>query len=308
MNNNLYWNVYKSLERELLALAEFIHIDDSQLNVYSMKIADLLIRTSVEIESISKELYFREGGTKPDDKDLYFDTDCLALLESKWSLSKKVVMISSPIFYLKESDNIYLTPLHKAHKRGTSSSDWQKAYQAVKHNRAKSLNKGTLKHFIRSLGALFLLNIYYNNRKYYLDKDNYGTSIDANLGSSIFSINIHPFQGFETDGQYCKLGNFDSCTYLVQPTEETKEILKNVLNKVRKEILEPAKMQTREAVMNDAAQIVDMPKEDINTKIKETFINVKKNLYSQLSLEDRIEYKQASNSIKYELVLNTNQY
>ena len=44
MGNNLYWNVYKSLERELLSLAEIIHIDDSQLDVYSMKIADLLIR------------------------------------------------------------------------------------------------------------------------------------------------------------------------------------------------------------------------------------------------------------------------
>ena len=30
MNNNLYWNVYKSLERELLALADIIHIDDGQ--------------------------------------------------------------------------------------------------------------------------------------------------------------------------------------------------------------------------------------------------------------------------------------
>ena len=77
MGNNLYWNVYKSLERELLSLAEIIHIDDSQLDVYSMKIADLLIRTTVEIESISKELYFREGGTKPDDKDLYFDKQSL---------------------------------------------------------------------------------------------------------------------------------------------------------------------------------------------------------------------------------------
>lgn len=54
MGNNLYWNVYKSLERELLSLAEIIHIDDSQLDVYSMKIADLLIRTTVEIESISR--------------------------------------------------------------------------------------------------------------------------------------------------------------------------------------------------------------------------------------------------------------
>ena len=58
--------------------------------------------TTVRKESISKELYFREGGTKPDDKDLYFDTDCLALLESKWSLSKKSVMVSSPISIWKE--------------------------------------------------------------------------------------------------------------------------------------------------------------------------------------------------------------
>ena len=308
MNNNLYWNVYKSLERELLALAEIIHIDDGQLDVYSMKIADLLIRTSVEIESISKELYFREGGTKPDDKDLYFDTDCLALLESKWSLSKKVVMISSPIFYLKEDDNIYLTPLHKAYKRGSSSSDWQKAYQAVKHNRAKSINKGNIKHFIRSLAALYLLNVYYNDYVSYLGKDSKGISFDANLGSSIFSVDIHPFQGLESDGTYCKLYDYDRYTYLVQPTIETKPILEEVLNKVRIEILEPAKTQTKEVVMNDVTQIIDLPQEDINAKIKDTFTNVKRRMYSQLSVEDRIKYKQASDSVKYEMVLNINQY
>lgn len=60
MSSTLYWNIYKSLERELLNLAETIHIDDSQLSVYSMRIANLLIRTVIEIESISKELYFRE--------------------------------------------------------------------------------------------------------------------------------------------------------------------------------------------------------------------------------------------------------
>lgn len=309
MNNNLYWNVYKSLERELLKLAEIIHIDDGQLDVYSMKIADLLIRTSVEIESISKELYFREGGTKPD-KDLYFDTDCLALLESKWSLSKKVVMISSPIFYLKEDDNIYLTPLHKAHKRGASSADWQKAYQAVKHNRAKSINKGNLKHFIRSLAALYLLNVYYNDYDYvyYLGKDSKGVSFDANLGSSIFSVDIHPFQGLEVDGTYCKLDDYNIYTYLVQPTIETKPILEEVLNKVRIEILEPAKTQTKEVIMNDVTQIIDLPQEDINAKIKDIFTNVKRGMYSQLSVEDRIKYKHASDSVKYEMVLNLNQY
>ena len=39
----LYWQVYKNLEKEFLGLADVIHVDDKQLEVYSMKIADLLI-------------------------------------------------------------------------------------------------------------------------------------------------------------------------------------------------------------------------------------------------------------------------
>ena len=54
-----------------------------------IKIADLLVRTIVEIESISKALYYENGGIKADDKELYFDTDCLKLLEGKWLISKK---------------------------------------------------------------------------------------------------------------------------------------------------------------------------------------------------------------------------
>ena len=219
--NNLYWNVYKSLERELLTLAEVIHIDDTQLGVYSMKIADLLIRTSVEIESISKELYFREGGTKPNDNELYFDTDCLDLLESKWSLSKKVIMVSSPEFYFKDSGNIYLKPLHKAHKRGSSSSDWKKAYQAVKHNRAASFDKGNIKHFIRSLAALYLLNLYYKDQCYPLGRDQKGDTFDAHIGSMIFSVMVHPFPGVNVDGKYNRNIDFDSCVYLLNATKET---------------------------------------------------------------------------------------
>ena len=52
MTPNFYWNVYKSLEKELIALSEVIHIDDNQLGVYSMKIADLLL----EIENIRKTM------------------------------------------------------------------------------------------------------------------------------------------------------------------------------------------------------------------------------------------------------------
>ena len=66
--NNLYWNIYQRLEQELIELSDVIFIDDVQINVYSMKIADLLMRTCVEIEAISKKLYVDNGGTITDEK------------------------------------------------------------------------------------------------------------------------------------------------------------------------------------------------------------------------------------------------
>lgn len=52
----LYWQVFKNLEREFQELADTIYINDAQQEVYSMKIADLLIRTVIEIEALAKEL------------------------------------------------------------------------------------------------------------------------------------------------------------------------------------------------------------------------------------------------------------
>ena len=113
MNNNLYWSVYRNLEREFINLSSLIHINDEQLQIYSIKITELLIRSVVEVESISKELYFLNGGPKPDDKDLFFDTDCLELLEQKWKLSKKEIYVSSPNLHLDAIENKILTPLHQ---------------------------------------------------------------------------------------------------------------------------------------------------------------------------------------------------
>lgn len=114
---NLYWPVYKNLEKEVIELSNQIHFDDNQLSIYSIKISELLLRCSVEIEAISKNLYFKLGGTQPTDRDLYFDTDCLQLLEDNWLLSKKRLLISAPNFYFENDENRILIPLLKANKK-----------------------------------------------------------------------------------------------------------------------------------------------------------------------------------------------
>lgn len=188
--SNLYWQMYKSLEREVLNLSDQVHFDDKQLNVYSLKISDLLTRCAIEIEAISKELYKQNGGDMSPKKEdgtprsLFFDEDCIALLNKLWALDKKEVIVSAANFYFTKDENRILTPLKKAHIRG--SCDWKKAYQAVKHNRISDLEKGNIKNLVRALAALYIFNIYYRNDKFEL-----GTKPslnDSSLGSDVFSF------------------------------------------------------------------------------------------------------------------------
>jgi hypothetical protein len=138
-------------------------------------------------------------------------------------LSKKQVVVSNPNFYLEEVGNLILTPLYKANKRGTSGADWKKAYQAIKHNRADNLKKGCLKSFVRALAALYLLNIYYKDERFAVDKNHKSDSIDYACGSRVFSVLCHTYNKFCTDGHYTKADNFDACAYLTIPEEKSLE-------------------------------------------------------------------------------------
>lgn len=234
---NLYWSVYKNLEKEVIRLSDYVHVDDNQLSIYSVKIAELLIRCSVEIESISKDLYIRLGGTIPEDKDLYFDTDCLQLIEDNWLLSKKKIILAAPNFYFKEEENKILTPLYKANRRGTTGSDWKRAYQAVKHNRVANLYKGNIKNLIRGLAGLFILNIYYKDEAYKLEKDSKATDFPINMGSDLFAIKVHRWFSYDGEHKYGKKEDFDECIYLTKYTDESleknKEATDEMLNKQR---------------------------------------------------------------------------
>ena len=51
---NHYWPMFKNLEEEVIELTKYVQFTDDQLGVYSIHIADLLVRCAMEIEAISK--------------------------------------------------------------------------------------------------------------------------------------------------------------------------------------------------------------------------------------------------------------
>ncbi|WP_369752957.1 hypothetical protein AB3G34_15490 [Flavobacterium sp. WC2409] len=304
MNKNLYWSVFKNLEKELIELSNQIHIDDNQLNVYSVKISELLIRTVVEIESLSKELYQMIGGTKPNDKTLFFDTDCIQLIEERWKLSKKKVFISAVNFYLNDDKNRIQTPLRKANKMGSSSSDWQKAYQAVKHNRVKNLSKGNLKNLIQGLAALYLMNVYYKDTIFESVSDSSGTNFDSSMGSSIFSIKTHRNNGIHPELEYNKLDDFDECTYLIKATDKTREELQKTMAIFNDEYQKKISQNTVEEIgklINEKQILINVDKNILIQKIRDKSL-------SQVNKEILINTKNFSDGLNYEAVLNKQQY
>jgi len=191
---NMFWVIYKNLEKEVLALSNNIHFCDKQDSVYSVHISDLLIRTSVEIEAISKELYRLAGGNmsplddQGNERDLFFDSDCIQYLDIHWHITRKRVNVVTPNFYFEKEENLVLRPLKNCNKRGEGR--WKKAYQAVKHNRIKSLSAGNIANLIRAMAALYILNLYYRNEKYNLGTVMNTLPFDSRMGSDIFSVNL----------------------------------------------------------------------------------------------------------------------
>jgi hypothetical protein len=308
---NIFWNIYKNIERELIEISNVIHMDDNQLSIYSPKITELLIRTVVEVEAISKELYFENGGDKENDNQLFFDTDCIDFLEKKWLLSKKKVIVSASNFYFNDENNRVLTPLKKANKRGRSSSKWLIAYQAVKHNRNNSLLKGNLKNLIEALAGLYVLNIYYKDLVYSLSRDSNGTNFDNSLGSSIFSVDIHKYTDITYDNEkedmpYKKSINYDSSVYIIEPTQKSKDDFKEqyslFISNFNKEIVDRKLKKIENCIKQE--QNID------ENKIQEILENIKNDtsIEEELFQEKRFSAFEMFTNIEYQAVVNKQQY
>lgn len=199
---DIFWQTYLNLEKEVIEVSKYIFITDevtirtdgkekpiscdSQLKVFSPHIADLLVRCCVQIEALSKELYYTNGGEKSrGSKDVFFDEDCLKLIDIKWETGKKEVLVAAPFFNLTKDENRVLRPLKNAHKRSCVS--WAKAYQAVKHDRFSSLQSGNVKALLHAMAALYLLNLYFRNDVRVVTFHEL-SKCDYSMGSSLFAV------------------------------------------------------------------------------------------------------------------------
>lgn len=184
MSNQIYFPVYERIEKETLELSSAIYFNDDHAKVYSIYIADLIFRCSVELESIAKDIYRKETKTEPQNPGV-----CFAWMEEHWKISKKSLFIDSPYFHFEEKLMPFFCPFEY---KKDSEDDYYSRYNAIKHERVKNLSMANVYTLIRVLGALYVLNLYYSDENLYLGEDRYGSKIDKKKYSKIFSFNIAP--------------------------------------------------------------------------------------------------------------------
>lgn len=295
---NIFWPVYKNLESEFSKLMYHIHIDDFQKNVYSSKIADILLRSVVEIESISKDLYVANGGIKT--SYIRYDEDAIKFLNKKWLLDKKTVLISSTNCFFTNKEILPFVKNETRTGKSNKTYSWNNSYQNIKHDRAKNLKYGNIKYLFDSMAALYLLNLYYSDLTFDLDKDAKGISLSPNMGSNIFSVIISAYSGHNGNDAYIKGDDFEKSVFYINQTAETSKILFDSMKAFNAKLNELALLHPK--------VLVFLKNNDIS-KIKENW------LWEALGQEEYVNLlRQAqcfaplnSKQVKYEAVLNKNQ-
>lgn len=228
-----YLNSYRLLESQLLRLSHSICFDDTQINVYSSELADIINSACIKIESLAKDIYedhiwpFQEDANvvppsftgknfKPAKwtRDKWkFDYHCLVEIDLKFALSKKRIELKSERFqFLKYGSTIF--PFGRIalddckggyweHKPNSYLMeperllpiDWCKSYQAIKHNYIQSIPEhGTVKNAIIVLGAFYLLSLYYCCLpSRQFDIDDRNSMEQLDFGSELFSCGMCNF-------------------------------------------------------------------------------------------------------------------
>lgn len=156
----IYKLLYKEIEKEVLALAFNISFEEKHKTVYSLKIADLILRADCILESCLKESHIKNGANanvKYDD-DIYIEklnepNMVVYAYNSQYHFDKKIF---KP--FIKTQERLSKSGFSNVGKPGDSNYSWNNAYQSLRHQFANAMpHYATLEYLFDTLAAIYVL-------------------------------------------------------------------------------------------------------------------------------------------------------
>jgi hypothetical protein len=148
VDHGAYAAAFEIVERDLERALEYVEPTDGNLDTYSHRLYELLLRACTEFESLCKDALISQGATKnPRDMNV---NDYVALDQTLGLGAREVGYLfwRPEIAYEKPFDGwtVNRPPL-----------GWYAAYNQVKHNRATAFANASLRNVRLALAALFVM-------------------------------------------------------------------------------------------------------------------------------------------------------
>ena len=148
----IHWNYLLALEKDIIAISDYIELSEENFNAYSVKLLKLNLSIGSEIDVVLKllcEAYspHKKLSSIKDYKDCIHQNMPDLITDS----------ISIPRY------NLDFKPFNKIGIKisdGYQSPTWWQDYNRIKHHRYSDYNKANLKNALNSYAALLLANLY----------------------------------------------------------------------------------------------------------------------------------------------------
>lgn len=183
--NRKYWSYFLYLEEDLFNCNRYVEFSKDNELAYSIEFARIIMATSAEIDTVSKELCFLITNSNKADNILKYGG---VICGEYPKINEVEVKINN--------DEISIKPWENWNNK--ISPKWWREYNDIKHDRSINYKKANMINTISSVSALLVLLLYYYH------KANNGIYEEINLfeAPKHLSINSPSQDGWEGGGIY----------------------------------------------------------------------------------------------------------
>lgn len=156
-----YWNYYLNIERSIMELENYITFDERNFNCFSIEFIKMFQMICSEIDVVLKLITSKSS--MKGYKEYLLNNEYKEIVNSEANLILKINLSFNPFSLLDLNTKL----------------KWWEEYNNVKHDRLKNDNytQANLKNVLESLAALYILESFYYNIKFYKKDENSNYSV-----------------------------------------------------------------------------------------------------------------------------------
>ena len=141
-----YIRAFLLLQKDLQLLFDYVEPAENNLNCYSYRIHELLLRACIEIEANFKAVLFENGFTKRGDMNM----DDYKKIETSHRLSSYQIII--PVWRGRGNVRIPFAPWREG-----KPLSWYQAYNETKHDRHEAFSMATFENMLDAVSGLLIV-------------------------------------------------------------------------------------------------------------------------------------------------------